>query len=207
MVNMECMRRIGVCVFGFGFCASSWAADIYRSESADGTVRYSSQSLDPSYRLYLEGERDPAVSSIPTGRLRARPSAALQLLIEQLAQKYAIEAALVRAIIAVESDFNARALSAKGAAGLMQLMPATAARYGVTDPSDVMQNVEAGVRYLKELLALHKGSVALALASYNAGEKAVAKHKQRIPPYRETMLYVPAVLARLQVDRNISASQ
>jgi soluble lytic murein transglycosylase-like protein len=78
----------------------------------------------------------------------------------------------------------------------MQLMPATAARYGVTDPGDPAQNIDAGVRHLKDLLNVqHQGNVALALAAYNAGQGAVARHGGRIPPYRETMLYVPAVLA------------
>ncbi len=77
----------------------------------------------------------------------------------------------------------------------MQLMPATAARYGVTDAGDAAQNIDAGVRHLRDLLNAHQGNVALALAAYNAGQGAVAKHRGRIPPYPETMLYVPAVLA------------
>ena len=84
----------------------------------------------------------------------------------------------------------------------MQLMPATAAQYGVTDPFNPAQNIEAGILHVKYLLALHHGNLALALAAYNAGEGAVARHSGRIPPFRETMLYVPAVLARLQKNRN-----
>ncbi len=86
--------RIGICALGLCLCASSWAANIYRSENADGTIRYSSQSLDPTYRLYLEGERELAAPSAPTGRLCARTPAGLDALIEGGAQQYAIEAAL-----------------------------------------------------------------------------------------------------------------
>ena len=197
-------RLIGIYAIGLCICASAWAADIYRFDTSNGTVRFASQSLDASYWLYLKGEPEPAIPSTPAGYFRTRQSARFESLIELIAQKYKVETALVRAIIAVESNFDAQALSPKGAAGLMQLMPSTAARYGVTDPYDALQNIEAGVRYLKELLALHQGSVALALASYNAGERAVVKHKRRIPPYKETMLYVPAVLVRLQAYRNTS---
>lgn len=81
----------------------------------------------------------------------------------------------------------------------MQLMPATAARYGLSGPDtwrDPERNIDAGARHLKDLLVQHQGNLALALAAYNAGPGAVARHRGRIPPYRETMLYVPAVLAR-----------
>ena len=116
-------------------------------------------------------------------------------MIEHYARLHNVPQDLVAALVGVESGFNTRAVSPKGAAGAMQLMPATAARYGVTNPEDPAQNIDAGVRHLKDLLVLHQGNVALALASYNAGQGAVARHGSRIPPYRETMLYVPAVLA------------
>ena len=163
-------------------------------------MRYASQPLDSSYTLYLlDADAAPAVT-IPKSHATNRHNrgVALDPLIRQLAQKHAVDVALIRAIIDVESGFDSNATSPKGAMGLMQLMPATAARYGVTDRSDAAQNLEAGIRYLKDLLKLHDGNVALALASYNAGERAVARHGKRIPPYKETMLYVPAVLARLQ---------
>jgi soluble lytic murein transglycosylase-like protein len=101
-------------------------------------------------------------------------------------------------VVDVESNSNPRAVSSKGAVGAMQLMPSTAAMYGVTDSTDPAQNIEAGILHLKYLLSLHQGNVALALAAYNAGEGAVSKYSNNIPPYRETMLYVSAVLARLQ---------
>lgn len=106
---------------------------------------------------------------------------------------------MVEAVVAVESSLNPAAVSPKGAQGAMQLMPATAARYGLNGPGawrDPERNIDAGVRHLKDLLSQHGGNVALALAAYNAGAGAVARHQGRIPPYRETMLYVPAVLAK-----------
>ena len=99
---------------------------------------------------------------------------------------------LVRALIQAESAFNPRAVSPKGALGLMQLMPATAAEFGVTDAFNPAQNIRAGVRYLKQLLDTYEGRVELALAAYNAGPGAVKKYGGKVPPYRETQNYVAA---------------
>ncbi|OGB21134.1 MAG: hypothetical protein A3I66_10100 [Burkholderiales bacterium RIFCSPLOWO2_02_FULL_57_36] len=182
------------------------AADVFRSVNPDGSFKYASQLLDTSYSLYLKSESS-VTSDVPKSIpwVISKKEKQLEPLILQFAQKHAVDPALVRAVIAVESRFNPHAVSAKGATGVMQLMPATAARYGVTNRADPVQNIEAGVRYLKDLLALHKGNVALALASYNAGEGAVARHGRRIPPYKETMLYVPAVLTRLEAARSTTA--
>jgi soluble lytic murein transglycosylase-like protein len=98
-------------------------------------------------------------------------------------------------VIAVESNHNPRAVSPKGALGLMQLMPATAARYAVADPFDVRENLRAGATHLRRLVDRYAGDITLALAAYNAGEAAVQRHGG-IPPYPETQRYVPAVLAR-----------
>jgi soluble lytic murein transglycosylase-like protein len=188
-----------------GYTSGTFAADIYRSQLPDGSARYASQALDASYELYARDEKQPAEipakpSPLPQTSARNTPQA-LDFLIVRLAQKHAVDSALVRAVIEIESNFNPNALSRKGAMGAMQLMPATAASYGVTNRADTAQNIEAGIRHLKYLLALHDGNIALALASYNAGQGAVKKHGQRIPPYPETMLYVPAVLAKFQAAR------
>ncbi|PFH20996.1 MULTISPECIES: lytic transglycosylase domain-containing protein [Burkholderia] len=106
-----------------------------------------------------------------------------------------VDPALVAAVIAVESGFNDRALSPKGARGLMQLMPSTALRFGVSDATDPVQNVVAGTRYLGSLIRRFSGNVPYALAAYNAGEKAVTTYGG-VPPYAETQAYVPQVLAR-----------
>jgi soluble lytic murein transglycosylase-like protein len=110
------------------------------------------------------------------------------------AQETAIEPALIHAIIATESKHNARAKSPKGAVGLMQLMPATARRFNVQDKQDPRQNILAGAKYLRELLTQFNGDLSLSLAAYNAGPGAVQKYSNRIPPYKETMHYVPKVL-------------
>jgi soluble lytic murein transglycosylase-like protein len=102
---------------------------------------------------------------------------------------------LIQAVISVESGFNAYARSDKGAVGLMQLTPDTAHRYGVTNRLDPAQNIKAGARYLHDLLGMFHNDVRLALAAYNAGEQAVVRHGNRIPPFRETTAYVPRVLA------------
>ena len=181
------------------------AADVYRCENSDGSLSFASQALNTCYTLYLKGEAETASPIVNTHQTASRSprQALVEPLIQQFAQKHAVDAALVRAIIDVESRFNSKAISVKGAVGLMQLTQATAARYGVTDRTDPAQNIEAGVRYLKDLLTLHNGNITLALASYNAGEGAVAKYGQRIPPYKETMRYVPAVFTRLQTGRDI----
>jgi len=117
--------------------------------------------------------------------------------LEAAAHAAAVEPALVLAVAAVESAFDVNAISHKGARGLMQLMPATAARYGITDLQALMQphtNAQAGSRHLADLLRLFDGDIELALAAYNAGVGAVLKYGRQIPPYPETQRYVKNVL-------------
>ena len=103
---------------------------------------------------------------------------------------------LIYCLMSQESKFTSGAISPKGARGLMQLMPGTAARYGVTNPYDVAQSISGGTRYLKDLLKMFNGRVDLALAGYNAGEGAVVKYGYTIPPYNETRNYVRLIIAR-----------
>jgi len=115
-----------------------------------------------------------------------------------------IDPALIHAVIRVESNYNTRAVSRRGAQGLMQLMPSTARRFNVTNPYDPSQNVLAGAQYLRELHTLFNGNMPLIIAAYNAGPKAVSKYHMRIPPFMETRLYVPKVL---DVYRRIRAER
>lgn len=140
-----------------------------------------STSTDPNYAALSRGHR------VSSGEIDAA--------IDQSAQKHNVDANLVRALIQQESNFNPAAVSNKGAMGLMQLMPGTARQLGVTDPFDPQQNVDAGVRHLKQLLDNYNGDVRLGLAAYNAGEGAVARNNG-VPPYRETQDYVKRITNR-----------
>lgn len=184
----------------FALASGVHAADVYASVAADGTVSYANQRLNPSYTLlFTDGTpgESPRAAVQPT---KASPDAMrMRVLIAELARVHGVPTSLVEAVVAVESGFDARAVSPKGARGPMQLMPATGRRYGLVEQRQFhspQDNIDAGVRHLKHLLDRHKGNVALALAAYNAGSGAVQKHGDRIPPYAETMLYVPAVLGR-----------
>jgi soluble lytic murein transglycosylase-like protein len=121
-------------------------------------------------------------------------------LVEQAARRHGLDPALVLAVVSVESAFRPEAVSPKGAQGLMQLMPRTAASLGVEDAFDPEQNVDAGVRHLEALVRLYGGNLTRALAAYNAGQGAVARHGG-VPPYRETRAYVRRVLERYRAKK------
>ncbi len=136
---------------------------------------------------------DPAASAAAiwsTGNIR------IDNLIHYYGKQYGVDPFLIYCTMSQESGFSSGAISPKGAQGLMQLMPGTAARYGVTNPYDVAQSIMGGTRYLKDLLKMFNGRVDLALAGYNAGEGAVMKYGNNIPPYEETRNYVKLILKR-----------
>jgi soluble lytic murein transglycosylase-like protein len=146
----------------------------------------------PELKTYNAAEEKPfdnQTSGFITGR------SPLDSLIAQSAARNGIDPQLILAVMRQESSFNAQAVSYKGARGLMQLMPATAARFGVRDIFDPAQNIEGGSRYLRFLLDTFNGNVELALAGYNAGENAVMRYGYQIPPYRETQDYVRKISA------------
>ncbi|HMH45436.1 MAG TPA: lytic transglycosylase domain-containing protein [Pyrinomonadaceae bacterium] len=117
-------------------------------------------------------------------------------LIRYYGNQYGVDPYLIYCLMSQESKFSSGAISPKGAQGLMQLMPGTAARYGVTNPYDISQSIMGGTRYLKDLLKMFNGRVDLALAGYNAGENAVIKYGYTIPPYDETRNYVKLIVKR-----------
>jgi soluble lytic murein transglycosylase-like protein len=131
-------------------------------------------------------------------------NAKIDNLIRYYGGQYGVDPFLIYCTMSQESSFSAGATSPKGAQGLMQLMPDTAARYGVTNPYDVAQNIKGGTRYLKDLLKMFNGRVDLALAGYNAGEGAVMKYGNTIPPYNETRNYVRLILKRYTTKKQVS---
>lgn len=171
-------------------------ADIYAFTDDAGTVHLSDIPDDNRYILVL---RDPKTGPADLDSAASNHSAAaaspFHEQIEKAAQAQRLDPGLLHAIIKVESGYDPAAVSKRGAVGLMQLMPRTAKRYGVKDPLDPVQNVNAGARYLRDLLGLFGQDLKLALAAYNAGEQAVLNHGRSIPPYRESLAYVPKVLS------------
>ncbi len=166
---------------------------IYKFRDGDGVVHYTDKR--PTHTAYTRVQTycpacDPR-SSVDWRTVRLHPDA-FRDEIGAAAQRWGIDPALVRAVIHAESAFNPEAISRAGAQGLMQLMPATAGDYGVTDAFDVHQNIEAGTRHLAELLSRYQGDVRLATAAYNAGAGAVERHGG-IPPFAETQVYVERV--------------
>jgi soluble lytic murein transglycosylase-like protein len=148
--------------------------------------------LDSS-TIHVKGklaEQDPNYSSAAGNR--SVSAAEIDHYIKEAAARHHVNPNLVRALVKVESNYNPRAVSSKGAQGLMQLMPATARMYDVHNPFDAAQNVEAGVRHLKGLLENFGGDVSLSLAAYNAGQGAVERNRG-IPPYAETRNYVKRI--------------
>lgn len=185
-----------LCLLGFGLSPAA-RANIYAYTAADGSVSLSNVPADQRYKT-LVSEHGGAPDFKPVAKpLRSSTRAGktqYDQIVEEVASAHGLDGALLHAVISVESHYNPRAVSSKGAAGLMQLMPATAKRYGVSDAFDPAQNLLGGAKYLRDLLTLFNSDVSLALAAYNAGENAVIRNGNRIPPYRETREYVPRVL-------------
>lgn len=135
----------------------------------------------------------------------SRSARGYEAIVQAAARTHKLDPDLLHAVIGVESAYDARAVSTRGAQGLMQLLPLTARSYGVKNAFDPDQNVPAGAKHLRDLLDQFNGETKLALAAYNAGAAAVLKHGLRVPPYAETQAYVPKVLARWAALREMAA--
>jgi hypothetical protein len=183
----EQRRRVAGLACAVVLLAAAADAQIY-TRVRDGVVEATNVPDTAGFRLTYPGKG----TLIHSRGFRARYSGEYDHHIHAAASAFGVPAALVQAVIKVESDFDALAVSSKGARGLMQLMPAAARRFGVSDAFDARQNIFGGVQYLRVLLDLFQGDVSLALAGYNAGENAVLRYKG-IPPYRETRNYVAKI--------------
>jgi hypothetical protein len=169
-------------------------AQVLEIAEEDGTVHLTNAPTDPRYQRLGIAPSPPAPAVAPAGpSLISRPALAIDSHIRDAAHRYGVSEQLVTAVIRVESGFNPRAVSPKGARGLMQLMPATASQLGVRNAFDPAENIDGGVRHLRGLMERFENNLPLALAAYNAGEGAVAQYGG-IPPYRETQQYVTRIL-------------
>ena len=178
---------IGLAAFSLSF------ADIYKYVDEEGVIHFTNVPTDGKYKLILKEKR--VQFNLGPNFEKYDP------LILKTAEKHSVDYALVKAVIRAESNFNPTAISRVGARGLMQLMPGTAYALRVNDSFHPEDNIEGGVRYLRYLLNLFQGDLHLALAAYNAGEKAVFRYRG-IPPYQETRTYVRRVLHYFQEFSN-----
>ena len=160
-------------------------ADVYRYVDENGIVHLSIVTMSPKFKVWI---KEGPIHFIPGTDFTEYDS-----LIAAAAHKYRVDFALVKAVIKAESNFNHKAVSKKGARGLMQLMPKTASVLGVNDCFHPEDNIVGGIRHLGYLIDLFNGDIPLALAAYNAGEGAVAKYRG-IPPYSGTRIYIRRVL-------------
>ncbi len=173
-------------------------ADIYTFKDERGVVHFTNiKGLDPRYKLLRREGSSPVPGSGNAARVYMPSQADIRRyasIIDTAARTYGVDKALVHAVISAESGYNPSAVSRTGARGLMQLMPETARRYGVRDSMDPVDNIYGGVKYLRDLLTIFRGNLELVAAAYNAGENAVIRNGWRVPPYAETLGYVPRVL-------------
>lgn len=190
---MTSQRVVFGALLALSLGAAPAAADIYMYEDGEGVFRFISDAPD-------DGKKSmPSTRKAPKGRSAlglsglARDPREFEPIIDSYAAQYGVDKSLVKAVIQAESGYNPYAVSRKGAAGLMQLMPETARGLKVANTFDPAQNIRGGVRHLRYLLDTLNGNVELALAAYNAGLSTVARYRG-IPPYQETRNYVARVM-------------
>ena len=189
----------GIAALALLAVAAPAMADIYMHKDERGVVHFTNiPNGDKRFRLVRKEEGTSQYARAAGAPQYALPTADLirrySPIIETASKSHNVDVALVHAVITAESGYNPSAVSRAGARGLMQLMPDTAKRFGVQNIMDPTENIHGGVKYLRELLTMFNGNMELAVAAYNAGENAVIRNGNRIPPYAETVNYVPKVL-------------
>lgn len=185
------MIKIG-CIFFIVLFSGYADADVYKRVAADGRVYYT-DTPKKGYK-YKRIIRTRPINYASAFKNMAKNRKKYAPLIAKAAAKYQIDEKLLHAVIQTESAYDEKAVSSAGAVGLMQLMPATAKRYGVNNRKNATQNIDGGTHYIKDLLKMFNSNLKLVLASYNAGEGAVKKYHNSIPPYPETRDYVKKVM-------------
>jgi soluble lytic murein transglycosylase-like protein len=183
----------------------AWGS-IFSFTDERGVVHYSNVPVDSRYEIFLVAtEAQPKQPPVPLATLLHRAEKFAHL-IEAAARSNRVEPSLVRAVMVAESGCDPNATSKRGARGLMQLMPAMARQYGVRNVLDPEQNIQAGTHYLRDLLDYYQNDLERVLAAYNAGPAAVDQYGGAIPPFRETLAYVPRVLRIYQELSNRAAA-
>jgi soluble lytic murein transglycosylase-like protein len=167
-------------------------ADIFKFIDNDGRIYYTDKPKNGLYKRIIRTRPINYAAAMPFVGVNKKKFADL---IAEAANRHQVDVRLLHAVIQAESAYDARAISSAGAVGLMQLMPDTARRYGVSNRNDPVQNIDGGTHYLKDLLRMFNSNLNLAVAAYNAGEGAVMRYNNSIPPYPETQNYVRTVMS------------
>lgn len=198
--KLKILNRIILLIGIFSLC-STVQADIYRIKDKNGKITFTNiaQKKIPKgaeYKLVLKSLIRPVKRTRKKTKYRTlnRNRDKFEPLITLAAREHSIDAKLLHAVIRAESAYNPKAVSHKGAVGLMQLMPKTADRYGVKDREDPKQNINGGAKYLSDLMTMFSSDIRLAVAAYNAGEHNVIKYGRKVPPFKETQHYVKKVM-------------
>ncbi len=202
-------------LIGFLSISAPLSAEIFKYEDLDGHIIFTDKPLEGNFRLVWHSKPPAKGKKIePEFSFRRTVVNRTHLtfytpMIDDVAERTRLYPELLHAVVRAESAYNPHAVSRAGAVGLMQLMPDTARRFGVTNSRDPRENLEGGARYLRHLLTKFSNNLKLALAAYNAGENAVIKYGNKIPPYPETRNYVKKVIAFYKQNRkqktNLSA--
>ena len=196
------LNKTFVCIIFLFLFALPAQADIYKYVDKYGRVILTDKPRHSGYKRLVKTWKGWEEAKVPKNFNWAKNQKKYDPTIRSVARLYKLPHTLLHAVITAESSYNPDAISRAGAVGLMQLMPETAKRYGVSNRRNPKQNIYGGSRYLRDLLKLFDNNVILALAAYNAGEGAVKKYGNKIPPYKETRNYVNKVIKYYKKYRN-----